>query len=119
MLEAAGRDHDRRNGSFIFSATASRRPPGGRQEILDAAYAGHPERFRSQPITPKLSGKVRINKPRGGSGAAVNTYSSGLMSQFGKVSLVPTLSLFRLEKLMRSSCAATRELPYVYLSKAD
>lgn len=35
-----------------------------RQEILDAAYAAHPERFRSHPVAPKLPGKVWINKPR-------------------------------------------------------
>lgn len=35
-----------------------------RQEILDAAYSAHPERFRSHPVAPKLPGKVWINKPR-------------------------------------------------------
>jgi putative transposase len=35
-----------------------------RQEILDAAYAAHPERFRSRPAAPKLPEKAWINKPR-------------------------------------------------------
>jgi putative transposase len=35
-----------------------------RQEILDAAYAAHPERFRSRPVAPKLPERAWINKPR-------------------------------------------------------
>lgn len=35
-----------------------------RQEILDAAYAEHPERFRSRPVAPKLPERAWINKPR-------------------------------------------------------
>jgi putative transposase len=35
-----------------------------RQEVLDAAYAAHPERFRSRPVAPKLPEQAWINKPR-------------------------------------------------------
>jgi putative transposase len=36
-----------------------------RQQILDAAYAARPDRFRGRhPVAPKLPGKAWINKPR-------------------------------------------------------
>jgi len=35
-----------------------------RQEVLDAAYATRPDRFRSRPVAPKLPAKAWINKPR-------------------------------------------------------
>jgi putative transposase len=35
-----------------------------RQEVLDAAYAARPDRFRSRPIAPALPAKAWINKPR-------------------------------------------------------
>ena len=34
-----------------------------RQEVLDAAYAAHPERFRTPPKAPRLPEAVWINKP--------------------------------------------------------
>lgn len=37
---------------------------GRRQQILDAAYAARPDRFRGRPAAPKLPGKAWINKPR-------------------------------------------------------
>ena len=36
-----------------------------RQQVLDAAYAARPDRFRGRhPVAPKLPGKAWINKPR-------------------------------------------------------
>jgi len=36
-----------------------------RQQVLDAAYAGRPDRFRGRhPVAPKLPGKAWINRPR-------------------------------------------------------
>ena len=35
-----------------------------RQEVLDAAYATRPDRFRSRPVAPALPAKAWINKPR-------------------------------------------------------
>ena len=36
-----------------------------RQQVLDEAFAAHPERFRGRsPLTPALPAKVWINKPR-------------------------------------------------------
>jgi putative transposase len=35
-----------------------------RQQVLDAAYATRPDRFRSRPVAPKLPVKAWINKPR-------------------------------------------------------
>ena len=38
---------------------------GRRQQVLDAAYAARPDRFRGRrPAAPKLPGKAWINKPR-------------------------------------------------------
>ena len=35
-----------------------------RQQVLDAAYAARPDRFRSRPVAPKLPAKAWINRPR-------------------------------------------------------
>jgi putative transposase len=36
-----------------------------RQQVLDAAYAGRPDRFRGRhPVAPKVPGRAWINRPR-------------------------------------------------------
>ncbi len=52
-----------------------------RQEVLDAAYAAHPERFaRGRPLVGQVPNEVGINLPRGSTGEATQATSAAQLA---------------------------------------